>query len=80
MHAYLKFIAGDDRSKAMRVAIFPVLDSEGSAIPNLRRAVINPERSFEPNPIKTIARVNFIEQQRISINWDATLMCFRNES
>ena len=73
MHSYLKFIAGDDRSKAMRVAIFPVLDSEGSAIPNLRRAVINPERSFEPNPIKTLARVNFIEQQRISINWDG--MC-----
>ena len=73
MHAYLKFIAGDDRSKAMRVAIFPVLDREGSAIPNLRRAVINPERSFEPNPIKTLARVNFIEQQRISINWDG--MC-----
>ena len=73
MQAYLQFIAGDDRSKAMRVAIFPVLDREGSTIPNLRRAVINPERSFETNPIKTLPRVRFIEQNKTTIIWDG--MC-----
>ena len=70
MHAYLKLIAGDNRSKAMRVVIFPVLDSKGDEIPYLRRAVINPERSFESNPIKTLPKVRFIEQNKISVIWD----------
>ena len=73
MHAYLQLIARDDRSKAMRVAIFPVLDSEGSTIPSLRRAVINPERSFEPNPIRTLHKIRFIEQNKTTITWDG--MC-----
>ena len=70
MHAYLQLIAGDDRSKAMRVAIFPVLDSKGDEISYLRRAVINPERSFESNPIKTLPKVRFIEQNKISVIWN----------
>ena len=56
--------------KQCGVAIFPVLDSKGDEIPYLRRAVINPERSFESNPIKTLPKVRFIEQNKISVIWN----------
>ncbi len=69
MTAYVELLQGDDSSRAMRVAMFPVLDEYGQEVPKLRRAVINPEASYEPNPIARLPHVAFIEEHSAAITW-----------
>ncbi len=69
MTAYVELLQGDDSSRAMRVAMFPVLDEYGQEVPKLRRAVINPEASYDPNPIARLPHVAFIEEHSAAITW-----------
>ena len=69
MAAYIQLLERDS-VKGMRVAIFPVLNEYGDEIQQLRRAVINPEASYQPHPIAKLPQISFIEDHTVGITWD----------
>ncbi len=69
MRSYLELIKKDDINKGMRVAVFPAVDDYGLEVPGLRRAVINPAASYEPNPITRLPAIRFIEEHSVRLEW-----------